>query len=227
MGTNVFRPILLCFAITCLSTISAQNNKEWRDSLTVLSKQIEANPKSVNLRLCKAAVNLQLQQWEYAINEYDMILLNDPHNLTALYFRAYANNNLRRYELAKNDYEDFLKLAPSNLDARLGLAYTLIRLDRQTDAINQMNNAVEQHPDSAIAYVARAGLERDMHQYMAALYDWDEAIRLSPSKVDYIASKADILILLNRKTEAKATLDEAVKKGTPRGVLREWYNKCR
>lgn len=212
--------------LLCSYAVYSQTNKEWRDSLAVLNRQIDLNPKSVDLRLKKAAVNLQLEQWKYATEEYDIVLLNDPHNLTALYFRAYANNNMRRYNLAKNDYEDILKSCPNNFEARLCLAYTLICLNQNKDAMDQMNNLVEQHQDSAMAYAARANLERDLKQYDAAIYDWDEAIRLSPSNTDYIVSKADVLILSNRKSEARLALDEAVKKGMPSGALREWYRKC-
>lgn len=219
--------IAICTIVLSKPAIFAQTNAEWRDSLATLNRQIELNPKSVDLRLRKAAVNLQLQQWEYAVEEYNTVLLNEPRNMTALYFRAYANNNLRRYDLAKNDYEDILKTSPSNLETRLGLAYTLILLGQTTEALNQMNVTVEQHPDSAVAFAARAGLEKDMNMYDAALYDWTEAIRLSPNNTDYIVSKADILILMGRKAEAQALLDESVSRGTPRGALREWYERCK
>lgn len=219
--------LALCVALLCLPAALARTNAEWRDSLAALNSQISHNPKSIDLRLRKAAVNLQLRQWEYAIEEYNTVLLNDPQNMAALYFRAYANNNLRRYDLARNDYEDILEKSPSNLDARLGLAYTFIRLGRTTEALDQMNITIEQHPDSAIAYAARAGLEKDMKMYDAALYDWTEAVRLSPNNTDYTVSKADLLILMGRKGEAKALLNESVRRGTPRGALREWYDKCR
>lgn len=219
---------ILSVFLLCMSLMAtAQTNTEWRDSLATLSRQIELNPTSVELRLRKAAVNLQLQQWEYAVEEYSKVLVSDPHNLTALYFRAYANNNLRRYDLAKNDYKDLLALTPNSLEARLGLAYTLILLKRTTEAMDEMNTLVEQHPDSAVAYAARAGLERDLRQYDAAIYDWGEAIRLSPSCAAYAVSKADLLLSLGRKKEAKSCLDEAVANGVVRGALREWYVRCR
>lgn len=226
LGT-IGRIMAACAVALCAHAALAQTNAEWRDSLTTLSRQIELNPKSVDLRLRKAAVNLQLQQWEYAIEEYNTVLLDQPQNTAALYFRAYANNNLRRYDLAKNDYEDILKRSPSHLEARLGLAYTLILMGRAAEALEQMNVTVEQHPDSAVAYAARAGLEKDMKLYDTALYDWEETIRLSPESTDYIVSKADILILMGRKAEAEALLDDTVRRGTPRGALREWYKKCK
>lgn len=219
--------IVLLLAAAAATTASAQSNTQWRDSLTVLSRQIELNPKSVELRLRKAAINLQLQQWQYAVEEYNLVLVNDPHNATALYFRAYANNNLRRYELAKNDYQDLLMLTPRNLEARLGLGYTLQKMGKKREALDEMNTLVEQHTDSAVAYAARAGLETELKQYDAAVFDWAEATRLSPTNAAYAASEADLLLKLGRKSEAKARLDAAVARGVARGLLREWYARCR
>lgn len=206
---------------------SAQTVKEWRDSLESVNRMLVYKPKSVELHLRKAGIQLQLEQWEYAINEYTDILAVSPTNVAAHYFRAFAHNQLRHYELAKNDYEDILATYPRHLEARLGLAYTLIRLDKPAEAMSQMNLAVEQCPDSAVAYASRAGLERELKQYPAALYDWQEALRLAPKNTDYAVSRIDILLLLDRKEEAKAALDDLVKGGIPRGLLREWYAKCR
>jgi tetratricopeptide (TPR) repeat protein len=117
------RSIGLAFAcwLTAVSAM-AQTPQQWRDSLAVLNKGIEHYPKSTDLRLRKAAVNIQLDQWEYAVEEYGNVLRIDPENLAALYYRAYCNSHLRQYAMAKSDYESFLKLAPMNMEARLGLA---------------------------------------------------------------------------------------------------------
>ena len=92
----------------------------WRDSLEVLNRQIEREPQSTDLRLRKAAVNIELNQWDYAIEEYGRVLDMEPRNLAALFYRAYANNHERRYQLALNDYEAFLAVMPKHFEAQLG-----------------------------------------------------------------------------------------------------------
>lgn len=222
--------IRIIYIITLLLGVSvsyAQTPKQWRDSLNVLDKEISLSSDSMPLHLNRAAVNLQLSNWEDAVEDCKTVLRKDPVNLSALYYRAFAHNNLRRYNLAKNDYEDFLKLSPRNMEARLGLAYTYMQLKLYTDAMDQMNNLVEMFPDSSVVYAARAGLEQELKSYDTALYDWDKAIKREPDNKDYVTSKVDILLLSDRKKEAKAALDEAVRNGIPRGMLREWYSKCR
>ena len=55
--------LVVALAMMSGATATAQ---EWRDSLATLNRQIENNPQSTDLRLRKAAVNIELGQWESA-----------------------------------------------------------------------------------------------------------------------------------------------------------------
>ena len=206
---------------------AAQTPKQWRDSVSVLIEQINLNPNNLELRLKKAEANINLQQYEYARDEYSAVLKKDEKNLAARYFRAFCHTQLRQYSFARADYEAFLAIQPEHLAARLGLAHVLQLLGRKTDAADELNRAVQMFPDSTDAYAARAAFETQQEQYDAALYDWDEALRLAPKNAELTASKVDVLLRLGRKKEARESLDQAVKQGTPRAALREWYDKCK
>lgn len=207
----------------------AQNSEpNWRDSLADVNRELATTKAwSTKLHLRKANVNLQLSQWEYAIEEYRLVLEHEPHNPAALFYRAYANTHMRRFDLAKNDLSDLLAFLPRHFEGRLSLAIVLQQLDRRQEALDQLNQTIELHPDSAVAYAARANLERKMKLDDAALYDWSRAEELSPRDPVYVASHADLLIVLERRTEARRVLDEAVKRGIPKGMLLEWYNKSK
>ena len=49
----------------------AQTNAALRDSLKIATDRLEYAPDSVDLRLRKASFNLQLEQWQYALDEYN------------------------------------------------------------------------------------------------------------------------------------------------------------
>lgn len=184
----------------------AQTEQEWRDSLSVLNEKIRQVPKSVDLRLRKAAVNIELGQWDYATDEYSRILELDPKNLSALYYRAYVHNHERRYELARQDYEACLAVVPRHFEAQLGLAIVKRNMGNKVEAMDGFNQLIQMFPDSAIAYAARAGFEVEQKQYELALYDWDEAISRQPNNIDYLMSKVDVLLILKRQKEANALI---------------------
>jgi tetratricopeptide (TPR) repeat protein len=129
--------------------------------------------------------------------------------------------------LARNDLSDLLMVLPQHFEARLSLAVVLQQLGRKQEALDHLNQAIQQCPDSAVAYAARANLERDMKQDEAALYDWQKAEKLSPKDPTYVVSHVDLLLVLERRKEARRVLDAAVSRGVPRGMLLEWYAKCK
>lgn len=206
--------------------IHAQDAKQWRDSLAILSKVLDINPSSVDLRLKKAAVEIELNQLDYAIDEYNKVLEKDPRNAAALFYRAYVNQKLRRYRYARVDYENFLKIVPMNFEARLGLALVNQNDKHYTEAFDQINMLVELYPDSATAYAVRAGIEKERGALDASAFDWSEAIQRDPKNVDYYISRADIYLDLKRWIDAKADLDQAVKLGANRLSLKDMFRRC-
>ena len=226
---NCYRKIILpfLFYLLAFSPLGAQSRQQWRDSLEVLSEQLRRTPTDIDLRLRKAEANINLEQWDYALAEYGKILHADENNPAALYFRAYVHTQQHHYDLAKVDYETFLRLIPRHFEARLGLAHVLLKMGRRTDTVDQLNTLVEQFPDSATAYAARAAYETEQQQYDAALYDWDEAIRREPLNAGFVVSKTDVLLRQHRRAEACSVLDAAVRRGIPRYALKEWFDKCK
>lgn len=202
-------------------------SQQWRDSVSVLIEAIRKNPQDIDLKLRKAEANINLSQWEYATEEYGNVLRQDDRNLAALYFRAFCHTQLRHYDMAKADYESFLAIQPQHLEAHLGLAHTLQKLGRKADTLDELNRTVQLFPDSADAYAARAAYETELKQYDVAVFDWDEAIRLRPGSMEFIVSKVDVLLRQGKRKDARDVLDETVKKGTPKGVLKQWYNQCK
>lgn len=226
--TSIMRRAFITFGLlAAVVWAQAQTPAEWRDSVSTLIEAIRLNPRNTDLRLRKAEANINLQQWDYAIEEYGQVLRQDDRNLAALYFRAYCHTQLRHYDMAKADYDAFLAIQPQHFEAHLGLAHVLQKMGRKTDILDELNLMVQLFPDSAMAYAARAAYETEQKDYDVALYDWDEALRRQPEQAEYAVSKADILIALGRKKEARETLDKAVSHGASRGALKDWYDKCR
>lgn len=210
-GALTCRVIIIShFAFLIPHIVLAQTRQQWRDSLEVLNSKIRKDPRNLHLHLLKAEANINLEQWDYALAEYGKILHVDEKNLAALYFRAYVHIHQHHYDLARVDYEAFLLQEPQHFEARLGLAHVL-----------------QSFPDSADAYAARAAYETELKLYDIALYDWDEAIRRHPLKAGLVVSKADILIALGRKEEARRELNAAIRRGVPRYALKEWFDKCK
>lgn len=224
--SNLF---LLCAALANAQNFSQQpsyTRQQLRDSLNAASKELSFHPDSIDLRLRKASWNIQLEQWQYARDEYDYVLQRNPDNIAALFYRAFVNEKQKRYSFARLDYEHLLYLVPGNFEAGLGLALLNDKDCRYTDAMNQINLLVSQYPDNAVAYAARGGMEVQRKMYIPAEYDYGKAIELDPQNSDYRLNRANVRLLLKRKEDAREDLDAMVRLGVPRANLTEWYRKC-
>lgn len=226
--------VLLCLWLTATLSVSAQDlgsnetsREAMRDSLKLAIEALSYHPDSVDLMLKKASWNMQLEQWQYAKDEYDKVLRIDPANVAGLFYRAYANDRLLRYKFARLDYETLLGIVPGNFEAQLGLALVNQKDKHFTEALDGINRLVTAFPDSAVAWAARAGMESERGQLELAEYDYSEALRRDPNNSDYLLNRADLRIKLKRKDDARHDLNAIVKLGTPKMALKEWYDKCK
>lgn len=215
--------LLLAYAATAEAQSAAN---PLRDSLRAATERLSYHPDSIDLRLRKAAWNMQLDEWQYAKAEYDYVLRRQPDNIAALYFRAYCNDRLGRDAFARLDYQNLLTIVPGNFEAELGLALLNEKDRRYTEALDGINRLVTAHPDSAIAWAARAGIESGRGMTELAEYDYGEALKRDPDNADYLLARADLRIKLGRMAEARSDLDTLVRLGTPKAALKEWYKKA-
>lgn len=205
----------------------AQSAQALRDSLKMATEELAYHPDSVDLRLRKASFNLQLEQWSYAKEEYDFILRHEPTNLAALFYRAYTNEKLHRNNFARLDYETMLSIVPGNFDGQLGLTLLNQKDKHYTEALDMANRLVSQYPDNAEAYAARAGIEKEQGMVSLSLFDYAEALRLSPANREVRIDYADALLQDGQKSAARRQLDELVKQGMSRAALSEFYARCK
>lgn len=213
---------------TCFSMVTfAQDNQALRDSLRFATEILAYHPDSIDLRLKKAAWNIQLEQWEYAKDDLDKVLFLNNTNIAGLYYRAFVNEKMKRYNFSRLDYQNLLVLVPGNFQAQLGLALLNEKDKHYTEAYDGLNSLIEQYPDSALAYAARGGVEKERGMLELAEYDYAEAVKRDKANIDYIVNHTDLLITLGRKADAIAELRRLQLLGIRPGQLNDFYMRIK
>lgn len=198
-----------------------------RDSLAVATDILAYHPDSIDLRLKKAAWNIQLKQWDYAKDDLDKVLFLDNTNIAGLFYRAYVNERMHRYNFARLDYQNLLTLVPGNFEAQLGLVLLNQKDKHYTEAYDGINSLVEQFPDRAEAYAARAGIEKERGMLELAEIDFSEAIKRDATNTDYLLNRVDIRITLGKYTGAKEDLEQLKKLGIHPNAMRYLYDRMK
>jgi len=207
--------------------LSKAQGKVLRDSLSKATEILAYHPDSIDLRLKKAAWNIQLEQWQYAKDDLDKVLFLNNTNIAGLFYRAYVNEKLRRYNFARLDYQNLLVLVPGNFQAQLGLALLNQKDKHYTEAYDGINSLIELYPDSATAFAARGGMEKERGQMELAEYDYAKAMQLDSLNADYVINHLDILISLGRQSEAYADLRRLQGMGYKPGQLQDFYTRLK
>lgn len=227
MRVKVGMAMVALFLFLGVETVCAQSVAALRDSLRAATDRMEYAPDSVDLRLRKASYNLQLEQWTYALDEYNYILRRNPNEVSALFHRAYVNEKLHRDNFARLDYESLLAIVPGHFEGQLGLALLNQKMHRFTDALDMINHLVSQYPDSAVAYAARAGIEKEQGMVSLSVFDYEEAVRRDADNREYRIDYVDALLQDKKKDEARRQLDCLVRMGVPRASLQKFYKRCK
>ena len=222
------RKVILIIAVSFVSVVSlsAQSNQTLRDSLSKATDLLAYYPDSIDLRLKKTSWNILLEQWNYAKDDLDKILFLEPNNIAGLYYRAFVNEKLGRLSFARLDYEHLLMLVPGNFEGQLGLALLNQKSKHFTKAFDQVNSLVNQYPDSAVAYAARGGIEKERGWLELAIFDYSEAIRRDSTNRYYLLNRIDLLLSTKQSKAAIRDLDRLVSLGVNRNSLRELYIKA-
>lgn len=109
----------------------------------------------------------------------------------------------------------------------MGLALLNEKDQHLTEAYDGINSLIEQYPDSAVAYAARGGMEKERGMLDLAVYDYGEAMRLDSTCQDYVVNHADLLISLGRKSEAYDDLRRLQTMGVKSGQLQDFFARLR
>lgn len=230
---------LLIITLALLSyNAGAQTQKALRDSIARISELLELRPYNIELRLRKAALNIELEQWKYALDEYTKVLEFEPKNIAALYYRAFVNQHLGRYSFARQDYEAVLDQTPIDKHALMGLVLTNIADKHNTAAYDGANRLVDMFPNDPNVYEVRAEVEEKLNMLEASLDDINKAIELEEAKlkrqkrttitleddmVSYQLTAFSLNNRLNNRSKAKENLDYLVQHGIAKAQLNDYF----
>ncbi len=189
------------------------NNK-----VDLITGEMQFEEDSSHLVFIRAILYTKLANYTSAINDYDVLLKDEPKNILALLNRSFAR--LKMVEAIKSMEDEFQvdnHLKPQNSSSILGAKKktsfsnskkTGIILDYEL-ILNDLNEVIELSPEFEMAYYNRAIIHCLKKDFLLGIKDFSRAIDLNPDFAEAYFNRGLTLIYLKQEAEGTADLSKA------------------
>jgi tetratricopeptide (TPR) repeat protein len=180
---------------------------ELKEASMLYSKILKEHPEMHQVRIARAAVNVQMHYYQEAQVDCDYLLSREYNALPMerLYFiRATALMGMRQNKEARKDLERVVLLNPDNLNAPIMLALSFYNDGQPQEALNRLNLHLQSHPKNIDALLLRANFFMEIKRYEAALDDLTAVLTMAPKSAEAYMQRAACYEKLGKLEAAQA-----------------------
>ncbi len=124
------------------------NSANWEGALQYCGRAVELAPDSRESRVALARTYMELERFEDALAQFEILLEQDPNSSSTLESAGWVAAQLFEAEKAFEYYSRFLELNPDNVPIRARVAYDLAQAGDDEGAMNLLREGIEQAPDN-------------------------------------------------------------------------------
>lgn len=146
-----------------------------------LTQSLTHEPNMLQAHRLRATILAEMQQWNEALADAEVLLHNQPDDEDHLTLHAQILTAIGRHEEAVADYEHLIALNPFARTATLALGRLYVTLTRYDKALALYDDAIECQPDFAEAYKQRGAIKHHLHDDAGAADDLKKALELAPA----------------------------------------------
>ena len=163
----------------------------YEKALNAYNRRIKSHPDDAGAFYGRGRVQMHLKKYKEAVDDFDMAIKFNPS-----FYRAYCNRGFAKFKLgdpdgALKDCNQAITVHACDTTYRsLGVLRTWMRQFRWATAA--FTKAIELNGAYVDAYVRRARVEGQMHNYWAAYNDFAKAIELDPNYAESYIERANI-----------------------------------
>ncbi len=196
--------------MTLLQARAEVKNGQARQAMQRLrSIHLQSVPKHL-FWIVSGDAQLQLQQFEAAVQSYGLAIGAAPQSIAAYVQRAEAFQQIRSLRSAESDYSMAISLEPSMPSLYMRRALIRESMGNLHDAIQDMDSAIDLEPSSNRFILARARLHQQANNREEFMSDFKQGMSTTPKSVDDWVSRA-LAHLPRNPQKAKQDLESALK----------------
>ena len=172
------------------------------------STSLKLSPNRIDVLNRRAALCLQLENYQQAANDYTVLFGLAPADVKPQMYdnRAGAYVGLGQYDRAWQDYKVALKANPKGIKPLTGSAFCLTQLGRYAEAVSNYNALIELDPHDYDSYLGRGYCNQKQRNFTQAAQDFQTVLKQSPGNKQALCYRADLNAEQGLSSEAFADL---------------------
>lgn len=180
-----------------------------------------------NVRQNRAQLYTEMERYQDAIEDYTILLQNEPQNEDWLYERALCRLMSHDTIGARTDLEFIDTFNPHSAKSRLGMAVVYKAQGEYAMAADLYDALIKANPKSWSLLRDRAEAYYLSNRMGSALEDINEAIKRNPQDPMCYVLRAQIRYARGDKEYARRDLNIAREKGIPLPIISQLIEKCK
>lgn len=213
-------------AIVIMSFITLNQNKTWKNSLTLWDKNIEIYPEGFYGYFNRGNEFKKQNQLPQALDDYNSSIQYNSRFMEAYYNRGNVQSDLGNNTDAISDFSKAIELNPKYFVAYFNRGNSKAALNNFKEAIDDYTLAINIKPNYEEAYANRGNAKGMLKDYAGSIEDYNQSIKLNPENASAICNRALSKLNLNDKTGACADLQLAAQMGNE-PATNLFNNTCR
>jgi tetratricopeptide (TPR) repeat protein len=166
----------------------------------------------VGAAFLKGRFHLARQEFENAVDRFDLVIRENPRNAAAHHFRALAHSGRGEDRLVRQDLVRAVELDPRLLEARVLLAGVFLRERNQDLAAQQIDAALEIAPQDVRVLMLHGGLKLLQRDPRAAEQVYRKIIETNPGYAPAYVQLGRTLDVMGKRQEAMASFKQALER---------------
>ncbi|HOJ98842.1 MAG TPA: tetratricopeptide repeat protein [Termitinemataceae bacterium] len=161
-----------------------------------------------------ASLFVRFNQIEEALKEYLLLIKLEPYTAEHYYWAGKLFSERNRTDMAISYLKKAVELDPRHGKAHYELGVLLYRDKRPIEAKEELETALRLQNDLNQAYYLLGKIQKESHDYVAALLSFEKAIRDPELKIKALVERGGCYMSMNAIDKAIPELERAVKSAT-------------
>lgn len=197
---------------TGIGEVRRMHDREaWGDSLSLLKRLIDEQPKSPELLALRSHAHSHLERPSEALADGDQAVKLGPTVAEAYLRRGEAYSAQGKHQLAIADFDQAIKLNPKEDEAFGNRAAALASAGQNEKALESANRALAMRTDRYEYWFVRGEIHGLLQNPSAAIEDLTQAIKLRPQRAMIYLVRSNMHLAAKQYQPALRDLDEALR----------------